>query len=74
MGARVVKTIHNQENDRRVEVFQRDDGTFGFEESKHLDVENCWVPVSRQFISVIDTMQHALDEAIERIHWLSDAR
>ena len=28
----VVKTIHDQENRRRVQVFQREDGTFGFEE------------------------------------------
>lgn len=67
---RVVKTIHDQENRRRVQLFQREDATFGFEEWKWLSDENCWVPLPQQITSVIDTLEHALKEAKERIPWL----
>ena len=70
----IVKTIHNRENTRKVEVFQRDDGAFGFQEWKWINEENCWVPLPKQIISVIDTMQHALDEAEERIPWLKEGK
>ena len=68
----VVKTLHGGQ--LKVEVFQREDGSFGFEELKWLPEENCWVPVRRQITSVIDTLEHAEAEAMERISWLRAAR
>jgi hypothetical protein len=70
MAMQVVKTIHDQGNERKVQVFQREDGTFGFEEWKWSREENCWMPLPKQITSVIDTLEHAQEEAKERIPWL----
>jgi hypothetical protein len=67
----IVKTIHDPRNKRKVQVFRREDGTFGFEEWKWLPEENCWSPLPKQITSVIDTLEHALKEAKERIPWIS---
>jgi hypothetical protein len=67
----IVKTIHDPGNKRKVQVFQREDGTFGFEEWKWVSEENCWAPLPKQITSVIDTLEHALKEAKERIPWIS---
>jgi hypothetical protein len=52
-------------------VLRREDGTFGFEEWKWLPEETCWSPLPKQITSVIDTLEHALKEAKERIPWIS---
>ena len=43
MPYRVVKTIHNQQGNRRVDIFQRKNGTFGFEELTYAADEGAWI-------------------------------
>ena len=69
--SRVVKTIHNPQGNRRVEIFQRNDGSFGFEEWTYAVDEGTWVPFGRYSIAVIDTLERAEQEARGRIAWLA---
>jgi hypothetical protein len=46
MSVQIVKTIVKADRTRKVELFRRADGTFGFEELKWLGTpENTWVPI-----------------------------
>jgi hypothetical protein len=67
-----VKTITNREGTRKVEIFRRPNGTFGFEELKWWDApENSWTPTGRYSIAVIDTFDRAIEEAKGRVSWLA---
>jgi len=68
----ILKTIVHPEGNRKVEVFQRPDGTFGFEEWHWLVDEKCWCPLGKRSVSVIDTMDHTLDEIKGRIPWVTE--
>ncbi len=68
----IVETIVHHEGGRKVEIFRRPDGTFGFEESKCCDApENSWVPFGKYSIAVIDTLEHAIQEVKTRIPWVA---
>lgn len=71
MSYQVVKTIHNPQGNRRVELFQRRDGTFGFQEWAYAADEGAWLPFGRYSIAVIDTLERAEQEARGRIAWLA---
>jgi hypothetical protein len=73
MTYQVVKTIHNAQRNRRVELFQRKDGTFGFQEWTYAADEDAWVPFGRYAIAVIDTLERTEQEARGRIAWLASA-
>ena len=70
-----IQTIQDEEGKRRVIIFQRADGTFGFEEERYSDdeLEQCWIPYGRYFISICDTYETALSEARGRVDWLASA-
>ena len=70
MTHRVVKTIHNQQGNRRVDIFQRKNGTFGFEELTYAAEEGAWIPIGRYSIAVIDTQERAEKEARGRVDWI----
>lgn len=71
MREQVVKTIVNADGTRKVEIFRRADGTFGFEELKWWDApENSWVPFGRYSIAFIDTLDHAVEEVKGRVSWV----
>jgi hypothetical protein len=73
VAEQIVRTILHSEGNRKVEVFRRSDGTFGFEESKWFDdPENCWVPFGRYSNAVIDTLDNALKEAEGRVPWVTE--
>jgi len=67
-------SIENDEHDRCVDLFERPDGTFGFEEFRR-DVEDlgAWTPVSYYAGQVFVTAHGALSAAIAVIPWLGDA-
>ena len=68
----VRKTFTKLDGSRKAEIFERADGTFGFEELAYADDEAAWFPFGKYSIAIIDSMDHALSEAVGRIAWLSD--
>jgi hypothetical protein len=68
----IVKTIVHPEGSRKVEVFRRPDGTFGFEEWHWLEDESCWCPFGKYSAPIIDTLGHALEEVKGRIPWVTE--
>ena len=69
---KVERTFLNKDRTRKVEIYQRADGTFGFEELKYGQEEQAWFPVGRYSFAVIDTLEHALKEAVSRVSWLEN--
>jgi hypothetical protein len=50
-----VKTISDEHDRRRVEIFQNHDGTYGFDEWKWADEEQSWILVRNQMATITDT-------------------
>jgi hypothetical protein len=65
-----VKTIVHPDGTRKVDVFRRTNGSFGFEEWHWQVRESCWCPFGKYSIAVVDTMEHVLQEIKERIPWV----
>ena len=70
MSNEVVKMIDDPHGGRRVELYRRANGTFGFEEWKYGADEGAWYPVGRYSYGVFDTLERAEQEARGRVHWL----
>ena len=68
----VQKTFVKSDGTRKVEIFQRENGTFGFEEFEFGMKENSWYPVGRYSFAVIDTLETAIREAQARVSWLTE--
>jgi hypothetical protein len=74
----VVKSIVSADGQRRVDIFKRDDGFFGFVELKHYQCEECdtcsspsyWAPAGPPFESITETLEIAEREARSTIAWL----
>jgi hypothetical protein len=66
-------SIENIEHDRCVDLFERPDGTCGFEEFRR-DVEDCgtWTPVSFFSKRILPTRKSSLEAAIVSVTWLVD--
>ena len=74
LNKRIKKTIYHPTEKRRVEIYRREDGTYGFEEwhfSEH-ETERCWIPTGRRFVTIAETLEIAENEARARIDWLID--
>jgi hypothetical protein len=71
---KVVQTIANEDGTRRVEIYRRDRGTFGFRELRWDPVESSWVSVGRYAESFSDSVDHTLLEARSRVPWLATLR
>ncbi len=56
---------------RKVEIFQREDETFGFRELEFGSDENSWYPVGKYSFAIIDSVDNAVSEAKGRIRWLA---
>jgi hypothetical protein len=67
----IIETFLNSAGTRKAEVFQRADGTFGFEEFKFWQEEQAWLPVGKYSIAIVDSLDHAIEEAKGRVAWLS---
>lgn len=70
-----VETIYDPEHKRRVIIFERADGTFGFLEEHFSEepFEHCWIPVFRQTESFCDSLDTVVREVYGRVTWLSRA-
>jgi len=70
----VFRSIENSDHDRCVDLFQRPDGTFGFEEFRR-DVEDAgeWTPVQHYSDIAYPTNDAALTAAVNVVPWLGEA-
>ena len=71
----VVSTIYSRDRHRRVEVFRRDDESFGFKEDALSDepFEHCWIDYAvRHSESFCPSEQIVLREVIGRVGWLKE--
>ena len=67
----VRKTFTTLDGSRKAEIFERADGTFGFEELAYADHEAAWLPFGKYSVAIIDSMYRAISEVIGRIAWVS---
>jgi hypothetical protein len=72
MKEQILKTINDRSGTRQVKIYQRADGTFGFEEWRFSVEEQRWYPLGRYSPAVIDTLENAEREARSRVAWLAD--
>jgi hypothetical protein len=70
----VLRSIENGEHDRCVDLFQRPDASFGFEEFRR-DVEDAgaWTPVAYYSGAAYSSTDDALRAAAKAVVWLSGA-
>jgi hypothetical protein len=66
----IQRTFVNFDGTRKVEIFQRDDKTFGFEEMRFGSDEKTWFPAGKYSIAVIDSLENTIREATERVEWM----
>ena len=71
MDGKVVRTINSPDELKRVEIYRRDNGTFGFEEWQWDADDKCWIPLGRYSQPVVDSAERAETEARGRVSWLS---
>ena len=72
MTTRVVASFNSQAGDHCVDIFVRDDGTFGFEEYRR-DPEDMrgWFPLHRYSSRVFATEHDALTQAKATVAWMA---
>jgi len=66
-------SFNNETGDHCIDIFQRDDGSFGFEEYRrdHEDLRG-WFPLHRYATQVFSTEADALRHAKAAVEWLRD--
>jgi len=67
----IVRTIESSDGKRKLEIFRRADGTYGFEDMKYGDEEASWFPAGRYSVGIFGTEEDALREAKGRIRWMA---
>ena len=70
MGNIIKETFTNSDGTRKVEIFQRENQTFGFEEFEFGSEENSWYPIGRYSLAIINSLDNAIREAESRVSWL----
>lgn len=70
----VLSSIETPEGDRCVDMFERENGTFGFEEWRR-DPESLsgWFAIGHYGDGIFETAEAALAEARTRVAWLADS-
>ena len=74
-GMTTVQTIYDEDHKRRLIVFQRSDGTFGFREERFSaePMEVAWMALSLDSVCRCDTVERVLTEARGRVPWLRES-
>ncbi|MFL2787148.1 MAG: hypothetical protein ACJZ87_11825 [Paracoccaceae bacterium] len=68
---KVVLSVNHDGATICVDVFQRSDGTFGFEEYRRDPEDNAgWFTIGHHAHLVLADIKSAKDAAIQHIHWL----
>lgn len=71
---KIVHTITNVSGDRKIDVFQREDETYGFEPQRWLEDEEAWATDGRYSECRIASLEDAISEAIGRVDWVQKER
>jgi hypothetical protein len=73
MATRVIRSLHNDEVDRCVDILKQEDGTFGFKEFRR-DPEDRggWTLVSYSPQRIYSTEEEAIAAAKAAVAWLRD--
>jgi hypothetical protein len=76
VAKREVDAIYSADGFRKVVIFERDDGSFGFESWHFSDdpEELTWIPDGPVGESFCETQETAEREARGRVWWLSESR
>ncbi len=71
---KVLRSVNTPDGGRCVDIFQRPDGTFGFEEFRR-DVEDLsgWFAIGGHIDKVFATEHDAFEQALAAVSWLKDA-
>ena len=71
----IKETFMKSDGTRKVEIFQRENKTFGFDELEleFGSEENSWYPVGRYSLAIIDSLDNAIREAEGRVSWLRNS-
>lgn len=72
---RVVKTILSPDGTRKVEIYRRGDGSFGFAVSKFDDRpdKQCWIKIHRYPRCWAESEDAAEAEARKQVSWAAEA-
>ncbi len=70
MGDTSIKTLFSNDRLKKVELFRRQDGTFGFEEWHFHPEEGLWAPFGQRSLAICDSLDKAEIEARGRVEWL----
>jgi hypothetical protein len=67
----VIETVVSERGDRKVEIYRRDNGTFGFDEYIWDEEDRAWCQLGGGIHSyaVIDTLERSIAEAKARVSW-----
>ena len=71
----VIHSLEAQDHLKCVDIFQRSDSTFGFEEFRR-DVEdsNGWFPTGNYFNIVFSSAEAALEKAKDLVPWINQKK
>lgn len=74
MKHKVFVSFENQYHDQCVDIFERADGSFGYEEFRR-DVEDCgaWQSLARYSRQVFQSQSQALASANSSVNWLAES-
>jgi len=68
----VIHSLETQDHSKCVDIFQRSDSTFGFEEFRR-DIEDTsgWFPTGRYSNTIFSSAEAALEKAKDLVPWIS---
>ena len=72
MNREVVKMLYSRDEQSRVEIFRRKNGTFGFEDWGYYPEEDSWGPRGGYSYCIVESLEAALREATGRVSWLAE--
>ena len=72
MGNKVLTSLENSHGDYCVDIFVREDGTFGFEEYRRDPEDGRWRSLHRYSGRVMGSQQEAIALARTHVPWLAD--
>ena len=70
---RVVRSITSQDGKQLVEIYRRENGTFGFRALRWDEQEDCFISSGRYTESFSDSIDRAVAEASARVQWLAES-
>ncbi|MBD5779816.1 hypothetical protein IEN85_09955 [Pelagicoccus sp. NFK12] len=69
----VVRSIFGSDKTRKIEIFRRDDGSYGFEDMKFVE-EGFWAPIGKYSQCFAETEEIAEKEAKDRVAWMKNEK